>query len=105
MPERMKANLQRLLARLGVLPHLGALIGRVARLERSILLGVILGAAALFAFAKLANEVFEGSTRAFDEYLLLVLRTPGNPADPIGPIWFEEMARDVTARAARLGAC
>jgi undecaprenyl-diphosphatase len=97
MQEGMKANLQRLLTRLGVLPHLGGLIGRVGRLERSILLGVILGAAALFAFAKLANEVFEGSTRAFDGYLLLALRTPGNPADPVGPIWFEEMARDVTA--------
>ena len=51
----------------------------------------------LFAFAKLANAVGQGGTHAFDEWLLVALRTPGNLADPIGPIWFEEMMRDFTA--------
>lgn len=54
-------------------------------------------AAALFAFAKLSEEMVEGDTRAFDEYLLLSLRTAGNTSDPIGPGWFEEMMRDFTA--------
>ena len=39
----------------------------------------------------------DGGTRAFDEWLLVALRTPGNLADPIGPKWFEEMMRDFTA--------
>ena len=54
----------------------------VADIERTALVAVIVGAAALFAFATLANAVGKGSTRAFDEWLLLSLRTPGNPADP-----------------------
>jgi undecaprenyl-diphosphatase len=83
----------------GVREHsrLAALVARVSRIERGILLIVMVAAAALFAFAKLADEVAEGGTRAFDERLLLALRTPGDLADPIGPRWFEEMMRDFTA--------
>jgi undecaprenyl-diphosphatase len=77
--------------------RLAALVARVSRIERGILLIVMVAAAALFAFAKLADEVAEGGTRAFDERLLLALRTPGDLADPIGPRWFEEMMRDFTA--------
>lgn len=53
-------------------------------------------AASLWAFAELADEVMEGETRAFDIAILFALRTPGDPADPLGPAWVEEMARDVT---------
>ena len=74
-----------------------ALIDQVTRIERVTLLTVIAAAAALYAFAKLADAVGEGGTRAFDERILLALRTPGNLADPIGPKWVEEMMRDFTA--------
>ena len=50
----------------------------------------------VWAFGELADEVIEGSTRAVDEWILLGLRTE-DPSDPVGPRWFEEMARDVTA--------
>jgi undecaprenyl-diphosphatase len=60
------------------------------------LLSVILAAGLLFAFAKLANAVGRGSTHAFDEWLIVALRTPGDLADPIGPAWLEEMMRDCT---------
>ena len=80
-----------------LLSRLRPLVARVARVERLTLVSVIVAAGALFAFAKLADEVGEGSTRRFDEWLLLALRTPGNLADPIGPKWFEDMVRDVTA--------
>jgi undecaprenyl-diphosphatase len=92
-----KTGISELLRRLGQASQLGMLVQHVTRIEKRILFGTILGAGALFAFAKLANEVMEGSTRAFDERLLLALRTPGNLADPVGPIWLEEMVRDVTA--------
>jgi undecaprenyl-diphosphatase len=72
------------------------LASRLAGLERTTLLGVILGAAALLGFAKLADAVLEGRTRGFDERLILALRTPGDLADPIGPRWLEEMMRDFT---------
>jgi undecaprenyl-diphosphatase len=83
---------------IGTHPHLAAaLIARVARVERVTLAAVILAAAALFVFAKLADAVSAGGTRAFDERVLLALRSPGNLADPVGPRWFEEMMRDFTA--------
>ena len=78
-------------------PYARRMMARVAGIERAVLIGVIAAAAILFAFATLANAVGRGSTRAFDEWLLVALRTPGNLADPIGPIWFEEMMRDFTA--------
>jgi undecaprenyl-diphosphatase len=80
-----------------MLSQLRLLVARVARVERLTLAGVIVAAGTLFAFVKLADEVGEGSTRRFDEWLLLALRTSGNLADPIGPKWFEDMVRDVTA--------
>jgi undecaprenyl-diphosphatase len=80
-----------------MLSRLQPLVARVARAERVTLVSVIVAASTLFAFAKLADEVGEGSTRRFDEWLLLALRTPGNLADPVGPKWFEDMVRDVTA--------
>ncbi len=90
-------DLPGLLRRLRARPHLTTLIAHVSRIERVTLATVIGAAAALFAFAKLADEVGEGGTRRFDELVLLALRTPGNLADPIGPKWLEEMMRDFTA--------
>ena len=59
------------------------------------LLGLM--ATGVWIFAAIAEEMLEGETHAFDEYLLLALRTPGDPADPLGPPGVEELARDVTA--------
>jgi len=89
-------NLQDLVKRLRGQPHVAAVAGYVGRMERRTLTAVVLGAAALFAFATIANAVGRGSTPAFDEWLLIALRTPGDLADPIGPAWFEEMMRDFT---------
>lgn len=54
-------------------------------------------AALLGGFGLIADEVREGETARIDEAVLMALRTPGNPADPIGPAWLEEAARDITA--------
>ena len=50
-----------------------------------------------WAFLMLADEVAEGETHGFDTALLLALRDPADPADPLGPPWVEELMRDVTA--------
>jgi undecaprenyl-diphosphatase len=73
------------------------LIGRIARIEPMALLIVILGTGLLLAFAKLANMVGREDAPAFDEWLIIALRNPGDLADPIGPAWLEEMMRDFTA--------
>lgn len=58
-----------------------------------------LGALSLLAwgFVEIADEVGEGSTLPADRAILLALRVRGDPADPLGPRWFEEAMRDVTA--------
>ena len=58
---------------------------------------LLLAAGGVWGFAELADETMEGETRGVDTALLLVLRTPGDRADPLGPHWLEEAARDVTA--------
>ena len=37
------------------------------------------------------------ASRDFDTALLLALRSPADPSDPLGPPWMEELGRDVTA--------
>ena len=60
-----------------------------------VLLLVIAGG--VWGFVSIADEVIEGDSRQFDETILLSMRTAGDPSDPIGPSWFEEAGRDVTA--------
>jgi undecaprenyl-diphosphatase len=72
-------------------------IGMLTRMEPMTLTAVILGAGLLLAFARLASAVSQGSAPAFDEWLIVSLRTPGDLADPVGPAWVEEMMRDFTA--------
>ena len=86
-----------LLRRIVEHPGVARAMTRVAGVERMTLIALILAAGVLFAFAKIADAVGDGGTRAFDEWLLVALRSPGNLADPIGPKWFEEMMRDFTA--------
>lgn len=52
--------------------------------------------AALFAFAAIALAIDAGALAPLDERVLLSLRE-GDRADPLGPAWVEELARDVTA--------
>ncbi len=51
----------------------------------------------LLGFGLLAEEVLEGDTSKFDMTVLMALRSGGNPANPIGPAWLEEMGRDITS--------
>jgi undecaprenyl-diphosphatase len=69
----------------------------LARREVVLMVALFAAAALLLGFGLLAAEVIEGDTAAFDKAVLALFRAPGNPADPIGPAWLEEMARDVTA--------
>ncbi|SIN82800.1 phosphatase PAP2 family protein [Vannielia litorea] len=77
--------------------HLRALGWLKRNVELRVLAGLVLVVAGGWAFAELADEVLEGETRSLDEALLMMFRTPGDLADPIGPGWVEVMGRDVTA--------
>lgn len=66
-------------------------------IEPVVLVVLAIGTASLWGFIEVAEEVFEGDTQAFDRWVVQAMRDPNNLADPIGPPWVEEMARDVTA--------
>lgn len=47
-------------------------------------------------FIAIADEVIEGEIHALDSAILLALRDPQDVANPLGPSWLEEAARDFT---------
>ncbi|MDP3659654.1 phosphatase PAP2 family protein [Phenylobacterium sp.] len=67
------------------------------RLEFRTLALIVAAGACLWAFLEISDDVSENDTASLDRTLLLALRTPGHPADPIGSRTFEEAMRDVTA--------
>jgi undecaprenyl-diphosphatase len=69
----------------------------IAARDLATLVLVALVAGGLWTFAAVADEVLEGKSLALDERVLLAMRDPADRNDPLGPHWFEEMGRDVTA--------
>ncbi|KKB85826.1 hypothetical protein VW29_05930 [Devosia limi DSM 17137] len=65
--------------------------------EAGLLAAIVLISGLVLAFLRLADAVQEGGTAAFDEAILLMFRTPGDVNQVIGPLWVQEMVRDVTA--------
>lgn len=63
-----------------------------------VVLGVLcVMALGLWAFAEIADEVVEGERHVLDRKILLAMRSKGDPRDPLGPVWVEELVRDITA--------
>lgn len=48
-------------------------------------------------FVYLTGEVLEGSTKGFDEAILLALRQPSDLSIPIGPGWLTHAVKDITS--------
>ena len=71
--------------------------GSMRAREIGALFALFASAALVLLFGFIASEVAEGDTKPLDEAVLLAFRTPGNSGDLLGPPWFEEMIRDVTA--------
>ncbi len=93
----MKEALSTLNRRLQRLPVIGPMLLRVSELERATLAIIALAALAFYGFLALAEDVLEGEVHSLDERILLALRETGDRSDPIGPPWFEESMRDLTA--------
>lgn len=89
MTDQSRTMRQRLLARLD--PR------RLNRAQAIALLALLATAAGLWLFAVLTDEVLEGDTHAFDEAVLLALRSAGDGDNPIGPAWLEYTMKDLTA--------
>ena len=65
--------------------------------ELSLLVTLLVMAGGMWLFVSIADEVREGEIEALDRQILLLLRNPADPADPLGPPWVEEAMRDLTA--------
>lgn len=65
--------------------------------EFSLLLTLVLILGGIWLFLLVANEAVTGDPRGLDREILLALRDPGRPDDPIGPPWVETAMRDLTA--------
>lgn len=80
--------------------RVAAALPALAMREIGILAGLAFAAGGVLAFLAIADEVREDEPEALhrlDTALLLGLRSPGDPADPIGPLWLEIAARDLTS--------
>ncbi len=71
-----------------------SLITRAASGWPAAALGVLI---LVLAFVFIAEEMLEGDLAHFDQAILRLFRSAGNPAEPIGPAWLQEFGRDVTA--------
>jgi undecaprenyl-diphosphatase len=80
-----------------MLDHATRILARLRLNEVGPLLSLSLLSVFLWLFVRIADEVSEGDTADLDRAILLALRNPADVTDPIGPSWFEEIARDVTA--------
>lgn len=67
------------------------------RMEFPVLLAGILVAGGLWGFLELSEFARDATPHSFDTRLLLALREPGQPDNPIGSDRFEGWVRDITA--------
>ena len=67
------------------------------KVQFSVLLAGAIVAGGLWGFVELSEVARDTSAHAFDTRILLMFRTPGDPDNPIGPLWVEEAMRDITA--------
>ena len=65
--------------------------------ELRLLWPILLMGLAAWGFLEIAGEVLEGDARAIDQWILQLCRSGTLPNQPIGPVWFQEAMRDVTA--------
>jgi undecaprenyl-diphosphatase len=65
--------------------------------ELEVLIALLAVVGTAWIFFVLADEVIEGDTQRFDDWVISVLRDPANPRLPRGPGWLHEVGRDVTA--------
>lgn len=58
---------------------------------------LLIMAGSLWIFAEVSDEVSDRETHHIDQAILLSMREPGDPSNPIGSVKMQEMGRDLTA--------
>ena len=70
---------------------------RLGRHELALLVMSMCVVGAIWLFIELASEVVDGDIHEIDHRVLMSLRSEKDLSDPLGPQWFEELMRDMTA--------
>lgn len=65
--------------------------------EAVVLVSLLVMLLCMWGFIEIADEVMEGDTRNFDEWVMTSLRSPADSNVPIGPDWLKSAATDITA--------
>jgi len=97
MDERAEQNKIPEPGRVGLARWWAAVSRRVGRIELSVLITLVVLLAGVWLFDTIAEGVVGRDPRYMDRQILLALREPGDPSDPIGPTGLEIMMRDFTA--------
>lgn len=72
-------------------------MGWLSRYEPLLLVMFAALSGGVLLFVYLTGEVLEGSTKGFDEAILLALRQPSDLSTPIGPGWLTHAVKDITS--------
>ena len=78
----------------------GAWLSWLTRRDRHEIAWLLVGLAScilLLVFLKLASEVSEGETLAFDTKIVRAFRSADDPSRPVGPAWLPGVFEDLTA--------
>lgn len=67
------------------------------RSEPRVLVSILLMVVGVWGFAVLADEVMEGATHTFDNWVVQSLHDPNDPLRPLGPNWLPRLAEEITA--------
>lgn len=89
LPSGLRAHLA------GVRP-LAAALWRFSRREIGLVLALAIVAGGLWIFVEVVDVAMEGDAHAVDRAILLALRVPGDPAQPVGPAWLTIFVKDLT---------
>lgn len=73
------------------------LLAWLGKHETDVLIVLLILSAAIWIFVRVASGVVAGKTASFDEWAVTALRLPHDPGTPIGPVWLQGTARDLTA--------
>jgi undecaprenyl-diphosphatase len=82
---------------LSTLRGLGQSGYRFARAQFAILTALLVIGAGGLSFIELADEIEDGESMELDSAILLALRSPADPAMPIGPVWLTTAMVDFTS--------
>lgn len=74
-----------------------AMVAPFRSMSRATLIAFLAPALLLYAFFEIAGEMGDGDTHGLDRAVLETLRTPGDPHDPVGPLWLDDAVRDLTS--------